>query len=453
MTSWMKSFSLPWFRGKSVLPSAQLLIWLFVSVIATGIGAWWGWGWLFFSISNGILAGLVFIDLWLLRQLPTFTAERKAGSLFEIGKDNQVLLQLQSSTPVTANTWVRDDYPHGFQVSQRTFRVKWKQETKQTITYTAQPHRRGRHPFQDIHLRVESKLKLLILQQKFAQSAEVKVYPQLEAVRKVRKGFYRRQSLTDGFPITRAFGAGREFSHTREYLPDDDPRNINWMGTARLGKLVSNVYQPEVGQQVAILLDCGRMMGVQNEGQSQLDRALEAALGFAAIALQRGDRVSFLAFSDRILRWVPLGMGMAHLQRIIEACYDLEPGYIESDYLKAWELLSTQHKHKTLITMFTDAANMQFSETMSPFITRAKKKHLILTVSMQDPRLKKLLEGLPASEAEIYQRLVINQLQTERRQALHQWGNKKVVALDVEPEKLASAVIYSYLEIRNRAER
>ncbi|MBA4496381.1 DUF58 domain-containing protein [Paenactinomyces guangxiensis] len=452
MTSWMKSFNLPWFRAKSILPSSQLIFILFLSVLVTAVGAWWGWGWLFFSICNGVIIGLVVIDGFLLRQFPVFTATRQAESLFELGEENPVILLLQSSFPISVRSWVRDDYPHGFQVNNYTFELAWKNETQKTVRYHAQPHRRGRHQFRDIHLRVESRLKLLLVQQTIPAPAEVKVYPRLESVRKVRQGFYRRQSMSDGTPIARAFGAGREFSHIREYLPDDDPRNINWSGTARQGKLVSNVYQPEVGQQVAILLDCGRMMGVQNEGQSQLDRSLEAALGFAAIALQRGDRVSFLAFSNKILRWVPLGRGMDHLQHLIEACFDLEPGYVESDYLQIWEMISAHHKHKTLITLFTDAANLAFSETMSPLIGRAKKKHLVMTVSMQDPRMKKLWEQSYHNEEEIYKRLVIEQLQSERQQTLRQWG-KKVVALDVEPEKLASAVIYSYLEIRNRAER
>ena len=192
---------------------------------------------------------------------------------------------------------------------------------------------------------------------------EVHVYPSLEPTRKVRKGVYHQQNEGDQF-VTRSFGTGREFSHLREYVPDDEARNINWLATARAGKLVSNVFQPEMGQHVAILLDCGRLMGVQDEGRSRLDISLEAALGFAAVALQRGDRVSFLAFSDRVIRWVPLGMGMQHLQKLIDACYDLEPSYIETDYLCAWEHLMKTHKQKTFVALFTDMSNLSFSETM-----------------------------------------------------------------------------------------
>jgi uncharacterized protein (DUF58 family) len=421
-------------------------------LVATLTAAWWGWGWLFFAMGNGVLLGLAAIDVWQFRRLPMFTATRVIDSLFEIGRDNPVTIRVDASRPVRLRMWLKDDFPQGFAVTQRQFEITWEGETSWTLEYGARPHRRGRHAFQDLHLRMESPWKLLIFQQTIPARAEVKVFPRLEAVRHVRKGVYKRQSLPDNHPVSRAYGVGREFSHVREYLPDDDPRFINWTGTARLGKLVSNVYQPEIGQHVAILLDCGRLMGVQNEGLSQLDRALEAALGFAAIALQRGDRVSFLAFSDRVLRWVPSGKGMAHLQTIIESSFDLEAEYAEADYLAAWEPLSVHLRHRSLVAIFTDAANLAFSETMGQMISRAKKRHLVMTVSMQDPRFKQLEEQLPETEEEVYRTLVLKQLMKERHESLQQWG-KKVVALDVPPDKLAAAVITSYLEIRNRAER
>ena len=98
-------------------------------------------------------------------------------------------------------------------------------------------------------------------------------------------------------------GRGWDFSHLREYVPDDEPRAINWTATARQGHLVTNVYQPEQGQQIAILIDCGRIMGIREDGQTKLDRSLEAALVFATLAIERGDRVSLIACSNQIKCW------------------------------------------------------------------------------------------------------------------------------------------------------
>jgi uncharacterized protein (DUF58 family) len=450
MMFWRKFWKRRWFQGRSVVPAPRLLWLFFASIWITGLGAWRGLGWLFFLLSNGILFGLTAIELLQLRKMPKFAAKREVESLFELGEENPIHLSLHASAPAVGTMWVRDDFPHGFYVNQRTFKIEWKREKEQTIVYTARPHRRGKHLFHDIHVRMESKWKLFLYEERIPARLAVDVYPRLEPVRRVKKGFYRRRPTTEGQPVVRAFGRGQEFSHIREYRPDDDPRQINWMGTARRGKLVSNVYQPETGQQVAIFIDCGRLMGVQNDGESQLDRALEAALGYAAIALDRGEQVSVVAFSNRVLRMVPPGKGMAYLNKIIEGVYDLEPDYAESDYLAAWEAAAPSLKQQTLVTLFTDAANIAFAESLSRMVTLANKHHLVLTVSMQDPKWKELLQKEPAHELDLYQQIIVEELASERKKALTRWNNKKVIALDVEPERLASSVIYSFLDIRRR---
>jgi uncharacterized protein (DUF58 family) len=452
MTFWTKFWKRFRFQDKAaILPAPRLLFLVFLGLMSTAIGAWWGWSWLFFSLANGTVLGLVAIDAWFLRKYPRISAERRLETLFELGKDHSVTIRIISSRPLFLRMWIRDDYPHGFRVDRRTMRLRWNGETEKAVSYSARPHRRGNHSFRDIHLRLESPLGLLLLQLAISVGDTVKVYPLLEPVRRVRKGFYRKQPFTTGHPAPKAFGVGREFSHLREYQPDDDPRQINWMVTARQGKLVSNVHQPETGQEVAILLDCGRMMGVENSGRSQLDHSLEAALGFAAIALQRGDRVSFLAFSDQILAWVPPAKGMDHLKRIIEASYDLSPEYAEADFLKAWDAIARHHRSNTLITLFTDASSVAYSETLPTMMVQAGRKHLVLTVTLQDPRLFGLLKQIPGREEDVFRHLVTEQLLEERLKAFRRFRHRQTAFLDVEPDRLADRVIDSYLTIRLRA--
>lgn len=451
MTFWKKlSKRLP-FHDKAVLPSERLLLWMLLGIPITWVGSFWGIGWLLFSLYHGLLFSFTLIDLLWMRKMPTLTVTRRAKDLFEIGEENTVMIRIQASAPLKTRMWVQDDYPHGFKINRRTLFLRWDDEQQKECSYQTWPHRRGRHPFHKIHLRLESKRRLWRIQQSFQVPLEVKVYPRLEAVRRVRKGFYQRQLALEGSSIRRIVRVGHEFSHIREYLPDDDPRQINWMVTARRGKLVSNLYHPEAGQQVAILLDCGRLMGIQNDGKTRLDYALEAALGYAAIALQRGEQVSFLAFSDQVQRFVPLGKGMEQLQRIIEASYDLEPSYVETDYLKTWNLLSSHHKSQALVTLFTDAANISFAQNIQTWIAMANRTYRVMTVTMQDPKLLEVKKKAIEREEDVYQQMVVDQLLQEREEVFQKWKKRKVDVLDVEPEQLAFSVIDSYLKIRSRA--
>lgn len=450
MTSWKKFWSQLWFLVKSLIPTTTLLLLIMIGVLVISIGSILGFGVWAFSLYNALLFLLVVFDIRATQRYPKLTVDRKIDTLFEINENNQVIIQCKSAAPLHTEMWIQDDYPQGFEVNQRTFQLTWSGEQEKNIAYLAKPHRRGRHRFNDIHVRMKSPLHLFLFQQKLFCSMEVHVYPSLEPTRKVRKGVYERNFSEGGISVARSFGMGQEFSHLREYMSDDESKRINWMATARLGKLVSNVYQPENSQQVAILLDCGRLMGVQDQGRSQLDIALEAVLGFAAIALERGDEVSFIAFSDRVLRFVPPRKGIGQLRYIVEACYDLEPGYTETDFLTAWEQLSRTHKQKTLVALFTDMANLSFSETINPMIRFAQRQHLLLTISIQDSNMMEKLKQIAKNETEIYERWVIESLYNERKTILRKWENQKLITLDVKPNQLASQVIYKYLEIRRR---
>ena len=448
MQSWTKLLNRLWFLVKRMIPTTLFIMLVGLGIILVCVGAFFNVGWLIFFLYNGFLIGISLTELYFFQQIPVLRVKREFKSVFEQLGKNEVTIHIYAEKPLYTEMWLQDDYPQGFEVDQRMLHLVWSGEEKQSISYYAKPHRRGRHVFHDVHMRMMGRFRLFCYQFRFSESAEVRVYPSLEPVRKVRKGVYYKES-EEGLFMVRSFGPGNEFSHLREYIPDDESRHINWLATARAGKLVTNVFQPEMGQQVVIMLDCGRLTGVQDEGRSRLDVSLEAALGFAAIALQRGDRVGFLAFSNQVIRWVPLGTGMKHLQRIIDASFDLESSYIETDYLSAWEHLAKTLKQKTLIALFTDMSNLSFSETIDQMIRLTKKKHLILSVSIQDKRMMERLQEAPTNEKMIYERMVLEDLLAERKATLRKWSSSHFVSLDVPPDQLASALIFKYLEIRN----
>lgn len=450
MIFWKKSWKELWFRVKSLIPSSYLLTLLAVGILLTVLGALWGIGVLLAAIYYAFLLFFIIMDILVIRRFPSITARRHIDQLFELKQENEVVIKLEANQPLYTHMWIEDDNPQGFLTKRRTFHMIWSGETEQTISYQTQPHRRGIHRFGSIHLRIRSRWRLFLFQRELMQTQDIQVYPSLSPMRKVRKGHYDQKPMEAGASVARSFGSGKEFSHLREYLVGDESRNINWLATARSGKLISNVYQPEVGQQVAILLDCGRLMGVQDGERTRLDIALEAVLGFATIALQRGEKVSFIAFSDRLLRYVPPGKGLGHLQQIVKASFDLEPDYVETDYLCAWEKLMATHGQKTLVALFTDMANLTFSETIHPMMHQTQKKHLLLTISIQDPQWKAYQEEPPKNEIEIYEQWVMGKLAQERIETIRKWNQRQLISLDVSSDRLASAVIYTYLDIRKK---
>ena len=80
-----------------------------------------------------------------------------------------------------------------------------------------------------------------------ASPPSVCVYPDLPAARRlalsVRQGRFRDQGISARGPL----GLGTEFELVRDYLPDDDIRQVNWRATARLGRPMSNQYRDRAG--------------------------------------------------------------------------------------------------------------------------------------------------------------------------------------------------------------
>ena len=56
------------------------------------------------------------------------------------------------------------------------------------------------------------------------------------------------------------FGGGREFESLRDYRVGDERRDVCWTASARRGRLVTKVYQPERSQTVWLLVDAGRLL-------------------------------------------------------------------------------------------------------------------------------------------------------------------------------------------------
>src|SRR5207244_7648243 len=102
------------------------------------------------------------------------------------------------------------------------------------LTATVPPHRwvrleykllateRGNFNFGDIHVRCRGPLGLAWTDRHIAAGETVQVYPNLLEVRHYEALMRSTLVRSGGQRIKRLIGASREFSHFRDYNPDDD---------------------------------------------------------------------------------------------------------------------------------------------------------------------------------------------------------------------------------------
>lgn len=99
------------------------------------------------------------------------------------------------------------------------------------------------------------------------------------------------KAILSGAHISTFRGRGMDFAESREYLPGDDRRHIDWRVTARTGKAHTKLYTEEKERPVFLLVDLSPSMffGTQGGFKSVTAARLSAYLAWCTVGA--GDRV------------------------------------------------------------------------------------------------------------------------------------------------------------------
>lgn len=441
---WLQSL----FRAKGFLPGPALGPGVaLVNVFALG-GTLLGKTWGFFLIVNSLFLLLSLFDLVRLPARREVRCRREIRPNQERGVDFAVTLTLENAGRIPIHAALIDELPPVFQ---RPFPIRGTVAAGAAAkwSYTTQVALRGAYNLNTIHIRYRSFWGLWEKQTSAACPQALKVTPDLSQV----KGQLARAQkvLSDYGEFTKRHQVGSgEFSQIRAYVVGDDPRKINWRQTAKMAELMTNVYLPEHGKHVALLIDCGRAMGVELSRTNRLERALEAALSLAAIALRHGDYVSVTLFSSAIRVHVPPGNRLSHLRVIIDAVYAMQSDAAESNYTQVLHYLDSVQKRQSLIIMFSDLEPFLLEETSLRYILRMQRKHLFLLLGVQDPMVQQWSEAEPGDVKESMLKSVAQKAMLTRKDRLKYWTRRGVHLLEVEQEQLAGAAVDYYIQVINR---
>ena len=352
----------------------------------------------------------------------------------------------------TLPIWVRDDPPPNFQIAEADRLLAGDAIPGQSISleYIVTPPRRGDYKFGDLYLRWQAPLGLVRRQARFAAVEPVKVYPNLVDVKKYDLLLRRNRLWELGLRNTKIFGSGTEFERLRDYLPDDEYRRINWKATARRGKPISTEYETERSQNLMALLDVGRMMRSPVGAVAKLDYAINAVLLLAYVSAQKGDKIGLLTFADTPQSWLSPRGGKRQFHRMLEQLYAVEGAAVEPDYNAAFGYLAAKQSKRSLILVFTDLTGSITTEALVAQMSRLRRTHLPLLVTIGDPTVQRLARQPIVDSASLYQRTVAGELLEERALVLEKLNRVGVHTLDVPADELSIAVINRYLELKAR---
>ena len=263
--------------------------------------------------------------------------------------------------------------------------------------------RRGQERLGDLRLRLRSPWGLLWRQVRLPGDQPVAVEPALLDLRRTLRLAASERWRDLGVRKLRHKGGETDFESLREYVTGDDPRLVDWKATARRGRPMVREFQVERGQELILMIDCGRRMQAttaegQGSGWSKLDHALDAALQLAAVALQEGDRVGVLAFDSALRSWVPPSRGPRTFARLVEAVFELEPSWRESDLDRALREIAVRYRRRATVVVLSDVADPLSIAEQRAALARGGRAQRLVFAALDDPGVRAAADPERAEE-------------------------------------------------------
>lgn len=390
------------------------------------------------------------LDLLTLPLGRVLTVERETDHIVSLDKSHVVRLRVENHSTRGFAIEMRDDLPDEFSARPPQFSFSLAARRRREVEYRLHAKRRGAFELQAVYLRVQSRWgfwhRMIICPCRSA----LNVYPDLKQLAEYAVLARTNRLSLVGVRRSRKVGQDHDFERLRDYTLDDNYKHVDWRATARRSKLTVKQFQTSQSQRIVFLIDCGRMMNNQAAGLQLLDHAFNAMLMLSYVALQQGDAVGLVCFSDRVRSYVPPRGGKNQLNRLLHASFDKFPELVESRYDTAFLHLASHCRRRALVILITNVIDEVNSHQIQRYLKMQTKRHLPLGVLLRDRPLFTAVETSDLYGANLYRAAAAAQILTWRHQVLTDLEHQGVLMLDVFPEDMTAPLVNRYLDVKAR---
>lgn len=399
-------------------------------------------------MADGLIALLAIVDvLFVIR--PAVTIKRVIPETASLARPIHVELEIKNRSRRRLDLLVNDSLFAESRSEGLPVAISVEAGVVRRAQYRLWAMARGVRTIGNHFVRYRSPVGFWIRQLELPATDELKVYPDVQAVRHYEL-LARQNRDAWASRSTRMRGGDTEFERLRDYQPDDDFRRIDWKATARRRKLTTREYQLEKNQNVVFLLDCGRLMTARWDDFTALDYALNATLMLSHVAIRRGDLVGLIAFDEKVTRLVKPAGGISASNRIIQSTFDLFPTMVESDYEGAFKTLRLQVKRRTLVVFITHAIDDPTARRIQRLARELLPHHLPLCVLLKDREVEARAALLAETPEEICTQAAAAEVLLWRDRIVSEMQRAGVLMLDVFADQLTGALVTRYLETKAR---
>lgn len=190
-------------------------------------------------------------------------------------------------------------------------------------------------------------------------------------------------------------GRGVDFLESRNYLPGDDIRNMDWRVTARTGRPHTKLFQEERERPVLIVLDAGPSLffGTRERLKSVAAGLMAGAVAWTAV--RRGDRIGAFLFSPEGHREVRPAGGRRGAMRVVQSLVEwLDPERPRSGAVplsSALERVRHAVRPGSLVIVISDFFSLD--EACNRHLSRLRQHNDVIGCQVVDPSEEALPPG------------------------------------------------------------
>ncbi|HUW56885.1 MAG TPA: DUF58 domain-containing protein [Planctomycetota bacterium] len=183
-------------------------------------------------------------------------------------------------------------------------------------------------------------------------------YLKPETVAKLKNMHLAARSVVEGFISglhkSPYHGFSVEFAEHREYSPGDNVRYIDWRALARTDRYYVKQFEEETNLRCTILLDTSGSMGYGSGGAlTKFEYGCYLAASLAYLMVRQQDSVGLVTFDTEIRNYIPPRSTMVHLNILLRALENVQPGNLTS-VSDIFHNLAETLKRRGLILIISD---------------------------------------------------------------------------------------------------
>ena len=223
-----------------------------------------------------------------------------------------------------------------------------------------------------------------------------------EILKKVRELEIKSKKLTSDLftgEYHSAFkGKGMSFKEVREYAAGDDIRFIDWNVSARMGHPYSKLFEEERELTVMLLVDisASSLFGTVHARKKDIATEIAAVLAFSAV--NNGDKIGVVFYSDKVEGYIPPKKGKEHALYIVRQLLSKEPKSKGTAVSAALRYFNNVTRQKSIAFILSDFLDANYEDALRI----AGKKHDVIGLKLYDKMDRFLPDAglIPVEDAE-----------------------------------------------------